>query len=546
MIGLWDCCENDNQAAERDSIHASLRYYDIEASGPPSRPLDFPTPTVFRCEKVDIRARDHRSGTIYELKNVIMRSELDSFGRPAHAAYLVKKKLSKSIYGSVRLCIVLKRCTRDGEDGDNKEQKECREDSASPESNNDDEPNDDENSVEWESTDLQAVIKASSWTKIHALRGRHLEDPIKEVAAMQHVGNYHPHVLGASEVLQDDEFLYTVMHNLPGGDVYGRLLGGNYSQSPGIGIFDSHPNGVGEKQAREWFRQLLLVSITKQICVSLVSLFFSLSFRHFFLGVQFFCIFQGLFHLQKKGVCHRDISLENLMLDELDQVVIMDLGLSLRVPYSDPSNPGRITDVSGGGYRRLINAQGQGGKLLYMCPEILKGDEAFDGFASDLWAAGVILFVMLVGLTPFQMAQPSDKRFHKISKGELKSMMESLEIPLSSDACDLLQGMFWKDPRRRFTLTEVLEHPWVVGTSSQESPPTSPTKKMGSRKSPRLVTGRRKSHSRSQHQKRVHSSSPAKTQPNHETQQRHSYFGGIGRGGASSATMKRHSENSRF
>ena len=247
MMGLWDCSENDHAD---DSIHASLRFGDVESSGPPSRPLDFPTPRVFRCEKVDIKARDHRSGTIYELKNVIMRSELDSFGRQAHAAYLVKKKLTKSVYGSVRLCIVLKRCSREGTD----QAKESREEPIAG--------SDDFDDVEWESTDLQAVIKASSWSKIHALRGRHLEDPIKEVAAMQHLGNYHPHVLGALEVLQDDEFLYTVMHYLPGGDLYGRVLGSNLAQSPTTLMFDPQPCGISESQAREWFRQLLLVSST--------------------------------------------------------------------------------------------------------------------------------------------------------------------------------------------------------------------------------------------------------------------------------------------
>jgi hypothetical protein len=114
--------------------------------------------------------------------------------------------------------------------------------------------------VEWESTDLQAVIKASEWSKIHGLRGRHLEDPIKEISAMQLLGNYHTNVLGAVEVLQDDEYLYTVMPHVSGGDLYGRLLDGfppqkHKSENPGDKSY-----GFDESQARIWFRQLLLVS----------------------------------------------------------------------------------------------------------------------------------------------------------------------------------------------------------------------------------------------------------------------------------------------
>ena len=228
-------------------MHAALRYDDIAAAGPAARPLEFPTPTVYRCERVDICARDHRSGTLHHLKNAIVRSERDNFGRPAEVAYLVKKKLSKSVYGSVRLCIVLRRRKKVRENQPN----ESREDSSGDQWTS--------NEFEWESTELQVVIKASAWSRIHGLRGRHLEDPIKEISAMQLLGNYNKHVLGALEVLQDDMFLYTVMKYVPGGDLYGRLLGDcqarTASRETGEGLY-----GFDEKQARFWFRQLLLVS----------------------------------------------------------------------------------------------------------------------------------------------------------------------------------------------------------------------------------------------------------------------------------------------
>lgn len=117
------------------------------------------------------------------------------------------------------------------------------------------------------------------------------------------------------------------------------------------------------------------------------------------------------------------------MVDENDRLVLIDLGMALRVPYSDPANAG-VTDVSEGTERRLIQAQGQGGKLMYLAPEVVTRDEEFDGFAIDLWAAGVILFVLLVGLAPFKWAHPSDKRYAKISEGQLGELMRVLNIPL--------------------------------------------------------------------------------------------------------------------
>lgn len=149
------------------------------------------------------------------------------------------------------------------------------------------------------------------------------------------------------------------------------------------------------------------------------------------------------------------------MVDENDRLVLIDMGMCLRVPYSDPNNYGGVVDVSEGQGRRLIQAQGQGGKLMYLAPEIIERDEAFDGFAIDLWASGVVLFVLLVGLAPFKWAHPTDKRYAKICKGNLREMMDGLNIPISDEACDLLQNMFWRDPAQRYTLAQVEHHPWT-------------------------------------------------------------------------------------
>mmetsp|Transcript_3198 Transcript_3198/g.5665 ORF Transcript_3198/g.5665 Transcript_3198/m.5665 type:complete len:99 (-) Transcript_3198:233-529(-) len=86
MSGIWqqyqcqedavdDCCLDEYGTAEHDR-HATLQYNDVANAGPPARPLDFPSPNVFRGEVVDLRARDHKSGTIHHLKNVLLRSSI--------------------------------------------------------------------------------------------------------------------------------------------------------------------------------------------------------------------------------------------------------------------------------------------------------------------------------------------------------------------------------------------------------------------------------------------------------------------------------------
>jgi serine/threonine protein kinase len=423
--------ENSQLNAHWEGHHSSLHYNDIEDAGQAVRPLDFPKPEVHRAAIISSFARNHTTSSGHSIvcDKLLVRipdHQAYSFESHVNRAYLIKKRLSKSTYGCIRLCVVLRR--------------RCQEDVT-------------EDGIEWESTDELVALKASLWSRIRKQRGRHMEDPIKEVAALQHSGNYHPNVLGCLEVLQDDENLYTIMPYCKGGDLYSNIMAGQVLKGldkPIVGKIQ-RPD---EDQARVWFRQLS----------------------------------QGLFHLQKKGICHRDLSLENILLDEYGQLVIVDLGLALRVPYADASNQGGVSDVSEGSQRLLMKAQGQCGELLYIAPELLEKEDAFDGFAVDLWSAGVILFVSLVGLAPFRWAHHSDVRYSQIANGRLRELLRDLGLPLSDEAADLLQNMLWRDPRKRLTLAQVMNHPWVAQQSrktmglsvipeSNQKPPVSPSQR---------------------------------------------------------------------
>ena len=96
-----------------------------------------------------------------------------------------------------------------------------------------------------------------------------------------------------------------------------------------------------------------------------------------------------------------------------------------------------------------------------MPPEVLLNDRPFDGFAIDVWACGVILFIMLVGLPPFEWANRDDPRFRMITKGGLVLMLNQWNRPVSFEAGNLLQRMPKKDPKERLSLVEIMDHPWV-------------------------------------------------------------------------------------
>ena len=190
--------------------------------------------------------------------------------------------------------------------------------------------------------------------------------------------------------------------------------------------------------------------------------------------------------MQHVGICHRDMSLENLLVHK-DGALIIDMGMCLMVPFKDPmtglatafngmavngdgiqqqpaiqSQPQQTLTSGRGRPRYLIKPQGTCGKWIYMSPEVYKNSEPFDAFAVDMWAAGVILFLMLTGFPPWERACPTDERFHYMTAGYLVQMLTEWEIGLSSDSMDLLQRMLFLDPKDRLSLDQVRAHPWMV------------------------------------------------------------------------------------
>ena len=83
-------------------------------------------------------------------------------------------------------------------------------------------------------------------------------------------------------------------------------------------------------------------------------------------------------------MCHRDISLENILIDENTKALVIDLGMCLHIPYNAPNGSELVCDVSAGTLRRLMYPQGQCGKPNYISPEVLQNSDAFDGVSAQL------------------------------------------------------------------------------------------------------------------------------------------------------------------
>lgn len=281
----------------------------------------------------------------------------------------------------------------------------------------------------WLSTEEDVAVKVDRRLSIRRLHNEHStvtnpENPWKEVAALQLLGDTHRHVINLLGAFVDDECLYEV---LP------YYSGGNLNE-----FMRHHPNGLSETEARRFFAQVLF----------------------------------GLHHIHSHGVAHHDISADNCMLDSFARrCVIIDFGMALRVPHSyidDPSGAmDDVTDESMGTIRRLIHSHNHCGKLRYMAPEIYTKAYGFDGFEADIWSAGVILFLMVTGKQPYERPDMKDSGYYDLVNQNFYwdickvDPLTSWGRKVSSELVDLLRIVLQPNPRKRATLSDILNHVWL-------------------------------------------------------------------------------------
>lgn len=189
-----------------------------------------------------------------------------------------------------------------------------------------------------------------------------------------------------------------------------------------------------------------------------------------------------LSYLQQLGVVHRDISMENILYDveEKKLTMIIDFGMAVRLtasPTSQDQYPRKpflydakeplvssahhycwVNDSLGRQYSKNY------GKIQYIAPEIMREEPYFHPMLCEIWSAGIVLFIMLVGFPPFEYATQADERFVMITSHELTMLLESWEINLDPLAIDLLEKLLNPNPNERLKIEEILIHPWMQST----------------------------------------------------------------------------------
>lgn len=209
----------------------------------------------------------------------------------------------------------------------------------------------------------------------------------------------HPNIIKMYNCYEMPEKLYFVMELATGGDLFTRIN----EQGP-----------FGEEQCRIIMSQLL----------------------------------RALEYMHSKHHLHRDLKLDNIMLLDKQALTIKLVDFGIARVMSDDDKPTTFV-----------------GTDKYLAPEIidvLQGKRDCYNTQADVWAAGVVFYMLICGDYPFTdpgIAKKIQTGKYSLVKKEWKSVSTSCK--------DLLPQMLNPDPSQRITAAQALQHPWLTGTDTK-------------------------------------------------------------------------------
>uniref|UniRef100_A0A2K5LK20 Maternal embryonic leucine zipper kinase n=1 Tax=Cercocebus atys TaxID=9531 RepID=A0A2K5LK20_CERAT len=154
--------------------------------------------------------------------------------------------------------------------------------------------------------------------------------------------------------------------------------------------------------------------------------------------VVFRQIVSAVAYVHSQGYAHRDLKPENLLFDEYHKLKLIDFGLCAK-PKGNKD----------------YHLQTCCGSLAYAAPELIQG-KSYLGSEADVWSMGILLYVLMCGFLPFD-----DDNVMALYK---KIMRGKYDVPkwLSPSSILLLQQMLQVDPKKRISMKNLLNHPWIM------------------------------------------------------------------------------------
>ncbi|TVY53746.1 Serine/threonine-protein kinase chk1 [Lachnellula cervina] len=257
-------------------------------------------------------------------------------------------------------------------------------------------------------TDTSPVFAVKFIHKAYAVKhGRISAKQIAmEVSLHSHIGQ-HPNIIEWFATGEDPVWKWIAMEYAEGGDLFDKI---------------EADVGVSEDIAHFYFTQLI----------------------------------SGVNYMHSKGVGHRDIKPENILLSDSGNLKIADFGLATLFEYR--------------GDTKLSTTMC--GSPPYIAPEVItcsrstqsRNTPKASGYAAnqvDIWSCGVVLFVLLVGNTPWDEPTPASWEFEEYT-GKKGRSTDDLWQKLPATILSLLRGMMNVDTKQRFGFEQIKRHPWYT------------------------------------------------------------------------------------
>lgn len=231
---------------------------------------------------------------------------------------------------------------------------------------------------------------------------------IKEIEILKSISNLN--IIKIYEYYEDDVYYYIIMEYIKGLDLYSN-----------ISMWDV----LNEKMIKIIFYQVIS----------------AVSFMH------------------QKGIIHRDIKPENILLEEISEENRLDIA-----NFYKNVNVKIIDFGTSNFYDKKKKLNEIVGSPYYIAPEVLTGEY---NEKCDIWSCGVLLYVMLIGNTPFD-ADTRNELLFKIVNQEIDYSDENWEN-ISSKAKNLVKKMLDRNPDTRYSAEDVRKHPWMTDVETLKS-----------------------------------------------------------------------------
>lgn len=244
-----------------------------------------------------------------------------------------------------------------------------------------------------------------------------LTNTYREFTIQAELGTGHANVIKAYDAVLTPDYLCLVMECAMGGSLT-AYVADKWQEAQAKGTF------LSEDEARYVFKQ--------------------------FLSAVSYC--------HAHNVAHRDLKLDNTLLDGTDPPVVKICDFGFAKSWSEEAN--MFTQI---------------GTPVYMSPELIRNDASktgYDGRSVDVWASGILLLVMLLGAFPYDHTDNPDPNTDAAhAEVWLKQMTERWnEVPhmreaiekLSFDCKNLLNHIFSVKVNERITIEQIKQHPWYL------------------------------------------------------------------------------------